>query len=54
VFAQDLKTLLPISARRLDEQVVLAQREAGLTPVGVVTPASAARGKLVSVRTGKA
>ncbi len=35
LFAQDMKTLLPISAKRLDEQVLLAQREAGLAPVGV-------------------
>jgi hypothetical protein len=28
LFAQDLRTLLPISAKRLDEQVALAQREA--------------------------
>jgi ATP-dependent helicase HrpA len=28
VFAQDLRTLLPISAKRLDEQVELARREA--------------------------
>jgi ATP-dependent helicase HrpA len=54
VFAQDLKTLLPISARRLDEQVVLAQREAGLTPVGLAMPAATSRGKHVSVRAGKA
>jgi ATP-dependent helicase HrpA len=28
LFAQDLKTLLPVSAKRLDEQLQLAQREA--------------------------
>jgi ATP-dependent helicase HrpA len=31
LFAQDLKTLLPISAQRLDAQLKLALREAGLT-----------------------
>jgi len=29
LFAQELRTLLPVSARRLDEQVRLARREAG-------------------------
>ena len=28
LFAQDLKTLLPVSAKRLDEQLELARREA--------------------------
>ena len=33
LFAQDLKTLLPVSAKRLDEQLQLALREArGLAP----------------------
>ncbi|HWJ05116.1 MAG TPA: DUF3418 domain-containing protein, partial [Steroidobacteraceae bacterium] len=28
LFAQDLRTLMPVSAKRLDEQLQLAQREA--------------------------
>jgi ATP-dependent helicase HrpA len=29
LFAQDLRTLMPISAKRLDEQLLLARKEAG-------------------------
>ena len=42
LFAQDLKTLLPVSAKRLDEQLQLALREArGLGPA----PAESRRGR---------
>jgi ATP-dependent helicase HrpA len=42
LFAQDLKTLLPVSAKRLDEQLQLALREArGLVPA----PAESRRGR---------
>ena len=35
LFAQDLRTLLPVSAKRLDEQLQLALRESsGLAVVG--------------------
>jgi hypothetical protein len=29
LFAQELRTLMPISAKRLDEQLALARKEAG-------------------------
>jgi ATP-dependent helicase HrpA len=40
LFAQDLKTLLPISPKRLDDQALLAQREAGLAPARVAGAAA--------------
>ena len=40
LFAQDLRTLLPVSAKRLDEQLQLALREAAGT-----APAGATHGK---------
>ena len=41
LFAQDLRTLLPVSARRLDEQLQLALRESsGLAAVGTTRGAS--------------
>ena len=40
LFAQDMKTLLPISAKRLDEQVLHAQREAGLAPASLAATES--------------
>jgi ATP-dependent helicase HrpA len=39
LFAQDMKTLMPVSAKRLDEQVLLAQREAGLAPASLAADA---------------
>ena len=43
LFAQDMKTLMPISAKRLDEQVLLAQREAGMAPASVTAATRPAR-----------
>jgi len=41
LFAQDLKTLLPVSAKRLDEQLQLAQREARGLPAVRATSGTA-------------
>jgi ATP-dependent helicase HrpA len=41
LFAQDLKTLLPVSAKRLDEQLHLAQREARGLPAARATSGTA-------------
>jgi ATP-dependent helicase HrpA len=41
LFAQDLKTLLPVSAKRLDEQLQLAQREARGLPAARSTSGTA-------------
>jgi ATP-dependent helicase HrpA len=43
LFAQDLKTLLPVSPKRLDEQLQLAQREARGLPAAATRPQAGGR-----------